>query len=70
MVVDPNDYARLLDELDRESGPSTAFRFELARRAFAHTAVYDSAIASTLGGVRVEGEQFARLRPSTSLGVP
>ena len=70
VVVDPNDYARLLDELDRESGPSTAFRFELARRAFAHTAVYDSAIASTLGGVRVEGEQFMRLRPSTSLGVP
>ena len=48
VVVSPADYESVLGELDRTDGPSLAFRFELARRAFAHTGAYDSAIASTL----------------------
>ncbi len=48
-------------------GPSPAFRFELARRAFEHTGAYDTAIASTLGEVKVEGDAFrTRQAPSTS----
>ena len=35
-------------------GPSAALRFDLARRAFAHTAAYDQMIATTLGDVRVD----------------
>jgi phosphoribosylaminoimidazolecarboxamide formyltransferase/IMP cyclohydrolase len=59
VVVDPGDYDRLLDEIDR--GPSLAFRFELMRTALSHTAAYDSAIASTLAGITVDGEgQFER----------
>jgi phosphoribosylaminoimidazolecarboxamide formyltransferase/IMP cyclohydrolase len=62
VVVSPADYGAVLAELDRDGGPSTAFRFDLARRAFAHTAAYDSAIASTLGQVRVEASTFVRER--------
>jgi phosphoribosylaminoimidazolecarboxamide formyltransferase/IMP cyclohydrolase len=60
VVVSPTDYPLVLDALDRESGPPVALRFELARRAFAHTGIYDTAIASTLGEVRVEGDVFTR----------
>ena len=37
VVVSPDDYAAVIAELDRDGGPSLAFRFDLARRAFAHT---------------------------------
>jgi phosphoribosylaminoimidazolecarboxamide formyltransferase/IMP cyclohydrolase len=62
VVVSPEDYSSVLEALDRDDGPPPAFRFDLARRAFAHTAVYDSAIASTLAGGRVESAQFTRSR--------
>jgi phosphoribosylaminoimidazolecarboxamide formyltransferase / IMP cyclohydrolase len=60
VVVEPADYPAVLAELDRAGGPTLPFRFELARRAFAHTAAYDSAIAMTLGEVRVVDDQFRR----------
>ena len=63
IVVSPSDYDAVLTELDRAEGPSTAFRFELARRAFEHTGAYDTAIASTLAEVRVEGDAFSRPSP-------
>jgi len=49
VIVDPRDYDRLLEALD--ATPTLAFRFELMRKAFAHTAAYDAAIARTLGEV-------------------
>ena len=60
VVVSPDRYDAVLAELDREGGPSPAFRFDLAREAFAHTGAYDSAIATTLDEVRVEGAAFTR----------
>jgi phosphoribosylaminoimidazolecarboxamide formyltransferase/IMP cyclohydrolase len=60
VVVSPTDYAVVLAELDRDGGPSPAFRFALAQRAFAHTGAYDTTIASTLGEVHVEHGQFVR----------
>jgi len=60
VVVSPDDYAAVLAELDRDGGPSIAFRFDLARSAFAHTGAYDTAIASTLADVRVDAETFVR----------
>ena len=60
VVVSPADYESVLGELDRTDGPSLAFRFELARRAFAHTGAYDSAIASTLQTVSVQEQSFVR----------
>jgi phosphoribosylaminoimidazolecarboxamide formyltransferase/IMP cyclohydrolase len=45
-VTDPADYARIVTELKGAGGKiSLATRFELARKAFRHTADYDTAIA-------------------------
>ena len=59
VVVDPADYPCVLDAL-RTGAADAAFRFGLARKAFAHTAAYDAMIAETLGTVRAEGGSFAR----------
>jgi len=48
VVVDPADYAKVLAELKESGGISEATRFSLARKAFAHTAAYDGAIANYL----------------------
>ncbi|MEW6322381.1 MAG: bifunctional phosphoribosylaminoimidazolecarboxamide formyltransferase/IMP cyclohydrolase [Acidobacteriota bacterium] len=60
VVVSPGDYGAVLAELDRQGGPTPAFRFGLAKRAFAHTGAYDTAIAATLDEVTVEGDTFTR----------
>ncbi len=49
VVVDPADYARVLAELAANGEVGEALRFELCRKAFAHTAAYDGAIAGYLG---------------------
>ena len=64
VVVSPADYAGVLDALDRPGGPSPNFRFELARKAFAHTARYDMAIAATLSTVKADDAGFVRAAPS------
>jgi phosphoribosylaminoimidazolecarboxamide formyltransferase/IMP cyclohydrolase len=56
VVVDPDDYPSVLEALAEPGGPRPSFRFNLARRAFAHTAAYDEMIATTLGGVRADDE--------------
>ncbi|MFH0901450.1 MAG: bifunctional phosphoribosylaminoimidazolecarboxamide formyltransferase/IMP cyclohydrolase, partial [Pseudomonadota bacterium] len=56
IVVDPDDYqevCRLLDENDGEI-PRSA-RFRLAKKAFAHTASYDGAVAAYLSSFPEEG---------------
>ena len=45
VLVDPADYPAVLDELRSEGHLSTATRARLARKAFAHTAAYEAAIA-------------------------
>jgi phosphoribosylaminoimidazolecarboxamide formyltransferase/IMP cyclohydrolase len=60
VVVDPADYERVLAELERPDGPSRELRFDLARKAFAHTAAYDSAIAATLGEFTASPDGFLR----------
>jgi phosphoribosylaminoimidazolecarboxamide formyltransferase/IMP cyclohydrolase len=53
VVVDPADYANLLEEIRAGAGVADATRFALAKKVFAHTAGYDGAIAnflSALGG--------------------
>ncbi len=58
VVVDPGDYGPLLDAIDRS--PSLEFRFDLARKAIAHTAAYDTGITAALGTVTVRGSTFER----------
>ena len=61
VVVSPADYHAVSSPRSiARVGRRLAFRFDLARRAFAHTGAYDTAIASTLGEVRVEDEAFTR----------
>jgi phosphoribosylaminoimidazolecarboxamide formyltransferase / IMP cyclohydrolase len=60
VVVSADDYGAVLEQLDRPTGPSRNFRFELARKAFAHTGAYDTAIASELADVTADEEGFRR----------
>jgi phosphoribosylaminoimidazolecarboxamide formyltransferase/IMP cyclohydrolase len=65
VVIDPADYPRLLTALD--ATPTLAFRYELARKAFAHTAAYDAAIIRTLEDFHLAGERFERRSPGDGL---
>ncbi|WP_297478609.1 bifunctional phosphoribosylaminoimidazolecarboxamide formyltransferase/IMP cyclohydrolase [Ferrovum sp.] len=57
VVTDPADYPRLLDELEKNRGSlSAATRFDLAVKAFSHTAEYDGAIATYLSGLNTESQ--------------
>jgi phosphoribosylaminoimidazolecarboxamide formyltransferase/IMP cyclohydrolase len=59
IVTSPADYAAIAEEMTAAAGElSLATRWRLAQRAFATTAAYDSAIASTLAGVTLDGEEF------------
>lgn len=52
IVTDPEDYAAIIDELKSNAAAlSHKTRFELARKAFTHTARYDSAISNWLTAV-------------------
>ena len=51
IVVDPADYDRVLGELERTGEIPPPLRFDLCRKAFAHTAAYDGAIASYLAAL-------------------
>ena len=59
IVVSPKDYDAVITELDRADGPTTAFRFQLAKTAYEHTGAYDTAIASTLSSISVDGDAFS-----------
>src|SRR6185503_14487411 len=48
VVVDPADYQRVAAAIESEGEVPAGLRFELACKAFAHTAAYDGAIASYL----------------------
>ena len=57
-VVDPEDYPDLLEKLRSTGGTlDLATRFDLARKAFRHTAEYDAAIAGYLAGVDFDAER-------------
>lgn len=50
-VVDPGDYGKITAEMKGSGGQiSLKSRFELAKKAFAHTAAYDATISDYLAG--------------------
>ncbi|HKW24994.1 MAG TPA: bifunctional phosphoribosylaminoimidazolecarboxamide formyltransferase/IMP cyclohydrolase [Terriglobales bacterium] len=56
VVTSPSDYASIADEMARSGAQlSLETRWRLAQKAFATTAAYDSAIASTLERVSLNG---------------
>ena len=57
VVVEPADYAGIIAEMKANGGAiSAATRFALARKAFVHTARYDSAIANWLTSLDAENK--------------
>jgi len=71
VVVDPADYDRVLAEIENQNEISQTLRFELCRKAFAHTAAYDGAIAGHLGCLSESGAAVtdfpASMHPSLHL---
>ena len=56
VIVDPDDYPAVLEELDASGATlSRPTRFRLAQKAFAHTAAYDGAIANWLSARDADG---------------
>jgi phosphoribosylaminoimidazolecarboxamide formyltransferase/IMP cyclohydrolase len=67
IVTDPEDYAPLLAEMKANGGAlQLATRFGLAKKAFTHTARYDSMIANWLTGL----EEGAEAQPTEAAPVP
>jgi phosphoribosylaminoimidazolecarboxamide formyltransferase/IMP cyclohydrolase len=57
-VVDPTDYDKIISEMKENQGKvSLQLRYELARKAFDHTAIYDSHIADFLASSAVGDAQ-------------
>ncbi len=64
IITDPSDYNRVLDALNGSTSLSAELRYDLAVKAFEHTAQYDGMIANFLGR-RVNKEQTADAYPRT-----
>jgi phosphoribosylaminoimidazolecarboxamide formyltransferase/IMP cyclohydrolase len=60
VVIDPEDYGALLDELAASGGTTLAFRRRLALTAYSRTAAYDAAVSSWLAAAI--GERTPRRR--------
>jgi phosphoribosylaminoimidazolecarboxamide formyltransferase / IMP cyclohydrolase len=70
VLVDPADYARVLEALGEPEHDGTALRRQLATKVYAHTAAYDRAIADYLAAAdgldsSVDGADSASASPST-----
>lgn len=57
VATQPQDYEKIITELKQQSGISTATRFNLAKKAFAHTAHYDGSISNYLSALQENGER-------------
>ena len=68
VVVDPADYEKVATELEATRALSDGTRFGLMRKAFAHTAAYDAAIAEYLTARETPASQPARF-PGTLAAV-
>jgi phosphoribosylaminoimidazolecarboxamide formyltransferase / IMP cyclohydrolase len=68
VVVHPEDYPEVLEQLARDGGPSLDFRFGLMKKAFMHTGQYDGMIAMTMAHVRPEQGVMTRMaaRPAAA----
>ena len=70
VVVEPEDYERLLAEIAANNGATTlAFRKELAAKAFARSAAYDAAISNWFATrAQINSARVARLRRPARAG--
>ena len=56
VIVNPERYETVLDELKLEGGLTRATRFALAAEAFAHTAAYDAAVGGWFAQQQADGD--------------
>jgi len=49
VLIDPSDYARVIEQIEATGGVDDATRFDLAIKTFEHTAHYDGAISNYFG---------------------
>lgn len=59
IVVNASDYTSIIQELDANKGTSYKTRFDLALKAFEHTAAYDGMIANYLGTIDQSKEELS-----------
>lgn len=59
VVVDPQDYPTILDELKRSHDLSQETRYYLMQKAFAHTGYYDSMIANHMNRTRAFTDELS-----------
>lgn len=59
IVVNNSDYGRVIEELDRLGGVTHKTRFDLALKAFEHTAQYDGMIANYLGAINQDADKLS-----------
>ena len=69
VVTDPEDYPRLIEEIQILGGLSRPTRLALARHAFAHTASYDNAIAAWFTGAGRVGSEADEVLPERLVAV-
>ena len=67
VLVDPGDYAVVIEELREKGETKAATRRRLSRKAFAHTAVYDSSIVQWLDGQASTVMEGAEVKPLPDL---
>ena len=65
VIVNPERYGSVLDEIADETGISFATRLALSREAFSHTCLYDSAVTTYLSSLDEEGERSDDAFPET-----
>ncbi len=58
VVVDPNDYGTILEQLRSGGNVSRETKLNLAKKVFAHTARYDTLIADYLSGITEKEREF------------
>jgi len=65
IVVNASDYTSIVAELEEQKGLSHNTRFDLAVKAFEHTAAYDGMIANYLGAIVNQPEEQPATFPRT-----
>ncbi len=59
VVVDPADYDKVIKEMRENQGSTTIkTRFELAKKVFATTSAYDTAITNYLNTINIDSEPY------------
>lgn len=56
VVTNPSDYDRVIESLNADAAAQSHLRFDLAIKAFEHTAHYDGMISDFLGRIKEPGE--------------